>query len=216
MGAILSLKTHRAALILSLVVFVVVGAGAALAGTLTSQQAPSPESETTSVPTDLSSHLAVLTAAPSAAVSTFASADAEEKGGLEGSAGGAIFSQYGLNPALAREVAVGSQHLWLIPGRTGLGIHDFASGSGGATSVATALAGNLILDLHAGQNGVVGGGLVIGVAADGNSDVVVHDADGSSEKISVEHNVYVVTHPGAVSVELADGSGTEQSVEVPG
>ncbi len=82
--------------------------------------------------------------------------------------------------------------------------------------VITALAGNLILDLHAGQNGVVGGGLVIGVAADGNSDVVVHDADGSSEKVPVEHNVYVVTHPGAVSVELADGSGTEQSVEVPG
>jgi hypothetical protein len=216
-GTILGLKTNKiiAFIVGLLVLSGLTTAGIALAGGFSAQPAPSPAAQPATLPSELSAHFAALTEAPSAAVATFASADAEIKSRLEAVAEGAISSQYGLSASLAREVTYGSHHIWLIPGSTGIGFHDFGNGSGGGGPATDAVAGNIMLYVG-GENGTTGGSLVYGLAPNGNSHVIVHDADGSTESVSVENNVYIITHPGAVSVEVTDGTGSVQTVSVPG
>ncbi|HEY2768034.1 MAG TPA: hypothetical protein VGI76_07235 [Solirubrobacteraceae bacterium] len=218
MGAILGLhKPKVAALVVGLLILgAATTGGIALAGGFSAQPAPSPQPATATLPQELSTHFAALSDAPTADVSTFASADAESKSRIEASAGGTIASQYGLSASLAREVTYGKTHVWLIPGATGISLDDLETGTGAGGPIAHALAGTLITDVGGNENGITGGGTVYGIAPNGNSKVVVHDADGSTEDVPVEHNVYVITRPGSVSVEVADGAGKVQTVAVPG
>ncbi len=43
----------------------------------------------------------------------------------------------------------------------------------------------------------------------------MHDADGTTEDVPVENNVYIIRHPGAVSAEVIDASGQHTTVELP-
>lgn len=217
MGTILGLKNHK--LIAAILGLVVLGAaltdGIALATSHGAEPEPTPKTAT--VPTELSDHFAVLSESTTSGtgVTGVESADATTVTRLDESAEGPS-GQFGLNPSLARNVAYGSEHVWVIPGSTGVCVHDFETGSGVCGPTSHALSGNITLDVGGDENGATGGGTIYGLAPNGNSVVVVHDANGSTEDVSVRHNVYVITHPGAVTVELVDGAGQKQTVSLPG
>lgn len=217
-GTILGLKTQRIiALVVGLLVLSgIVTGGIALAGDLSAQPEPSLESAAATLSPELSAHFAALSETPGAEVTTIASADTEAKSRIKGAAEGAISSQFGLGASLAREVTYKSRHVWLIPGSTGIGFSDLETGTGAGGSIAKALEGEIITDVGGDENGITGGGTVYGIAPNGNSNIVVHDADGSTEEVPIEHNVYIITHPGAVSIELVDASGELQTITVPG
>lgn len=89
---------------------------------------------------------------------------------------------------------------------------DYEAGADGGScgSVAEALEGSIAIGIGAGDKTVV-----YGLVPNGNSQVVVHDADGATEDVPVENNVYIVRHPGAVSAEVIDASGQPTTVELP-
>jgi hypothetical protein len=194
----------------------VVGGGVALATTLSAQPEPTPAPKAATLPPELSAHFAALNEAESAGVAGIGRADAETKTLLNRGTQG-IGAQFGLNASLAREVRYGqSHHLWLVPGSTGVCIQDYESGSGVCGPISHAIIGDITTDVGGNENGVTGGGTIYGLAPNGNRVIVVHDANGSTESVPVEHNVYIITHPGAVSVELTDGAGKVQTVTLPG
>lgn len=202
MGTILKLRTHKRllpALALTILVVAIAG-GLAAGGVFASGKPPVPPAQTSSaVPAQLSEHFAVLNQAQSADVPS--SVQSVAVGANE---------QYGLNPSLAREAAYGpsTPAIWVIPGSQGICIHVMTEvPSGGCTSIKNALAGQLQIE--------VGGKTVYGLAPDGNPKVVVHDTDGSSESVSVEQNVYVISKGGdAQSVRLSDSAGQAQTINV--
>jgi hypothetical protein len=216
-GTILDLsKPKSTAVVVGLLLLVAAATGGiALAGGFSAQPAPSPEPATTTLPQALSANFAALSDAPSAGVTTLASADDESKGRIEATAEGGISSQFGLSANLAREVTYGKGHVWLIPGATGIFLDDLETGSGEGGPIADAVEGGIFTDVGGYEHGAKGSGTVYGIAPNGNSHVVVHDADGGTETVPVEHNVYIITHPGAVSVEVADSAGTIHSFPIP-
>lgn len=191
------------------------GGGVALAATQTAQPEPSAAPKADVVSSELSGHLAALRDSPGAGVAAIGAASPEITARLDRGTEG-IGAQYGLNVALAREVTYGVSHLWLVPGSAGLCLHDYETGTGVCGPIQDAIAGTVITDVGGNENGITGGGTVYGIAADGNAEVTVHDADGTTETVPVEHNVYIITHPGAVSVDVLDGSKKLQTVTVPG
>lgn len=189
--------------------------GIALAGDLSAQPAPTPASKASVLPAELAQHFAVLSEGTASGVASIGSAGVESQAAIEESSEG-INAQFGVSASLAREVAWGSQHVWVIPGSTGICIHDFETGSGVCGPTAHATAGDITLDVGGNENGITGGGTIYGLAPNGNQTVAVHDANGSTEDVPVEHNIYIINHPGAVSVDLVDGTGKRQTVELPG
>ena len=221
-GTILRLRTHKlVALILGVVVLgAIVTGGIALASSLTAQPAPSPAPKVAALPSAIAEHFAVLNeaATDSSGVASIESAGVDSKAvaDLEESQEG-INAQFGGDAALAREVTYGqSQHVWVVPGSNGICIHDFETGEGGCAPIADSVAGTLTIDVGGDENGIAGGGTIYGLAPNGNPMIVVHDADGSTEDVPVQHNVYIITHRGAVSIEVVDGSGELQKVALPG
>jgi hypothetical protein len=209
-------KPKTIALLLGLLALTaVVGGGVALATTLSAQPEPSPAPTAVTLPSELSAHFTALNAGVGAGVAGIDSADSETKSQLERATGG-ISAQFGLSVGLARDVTYQSHHVWLVPGSAGLCLRDFETGSGVCGPIKDAIAGTITLDVGGNENGIKGGGTIYGIAPNGNSQVVVHDANGSTEDVPVEHNVYIITHPGAVSVELTDGASKVQTVTLPG
>lgn len=135
----------------------------------------------------------------------------ETQRSLEGSAKG-LDAQFGLNPSLARRVRYGDAHLWVEPGSAGVCVIDYEPGAGGGScgSVADALEGSIAIGIGASDQAVV-----YGLVPNGNSQIVVHDADGTTEEVPVENNVYIIRHPGAVSAEVIDAGGQRTTVEPP-
>jgi len=204
------------ALLLCLVALAVVGGGVALAATLSAQPEPAPASPVATMPSELSAHFAALAdSVEGNGVADVGAASSEIKERLDRGTEG-IGAQYGLNTGLAREVTYQSHHVWLVPGSAGLCLHDYETGTGVCGPIKDAIAGTVITDVGGDEHGIAGGGTVYGIAANGNSQVVVHDANGSTEDVPVENNVYIITHTGAVSVEVTDGAGQVQTVAVPG
>ncbi len=161
------------------------------------------------MPSVLAAHFAALSTSESR-VSTGTGSTSRYAGrGLEPGAGG-IAAQFGLNPSLAREVTYGDSHVWIIPGGAGICVED-EKGGGGCGSIAQALEGSVAVGVGSGEGGVT----VYGLVPNGNSQVVVHDADGGSEDVPVEHNVYIINHSDAESAEVIDGSGKPQTIELP-
>jgi hypothetical protein len=176
-----------------------IGLGTGLAIATSSTTTPSRTPTAATVPQQLVDHLAVFRSGPSTEAEAAVNAMRNFAVGVN--------EQFGLNVALAR-LASNSQSvpLWVVPGGVGVCIFRADTGRGGCTSIANAMAGNLqILD----------GNTVYGLAPDGNPVVLVHKTDGSAEQVAVEHNVYVIEHAGAKSVDLTDGSGKGQHIEVP-
>jgi hypothetical protein len=219
-GRILNLKTHRiVTVVLGLLVLGAVTAGIAVAAGLVAQPEPVAAPKPLVLPTALAEHFAVLdeSGVGSADVASVGSPTVSSAtvSALTASSGG-INAQFGGSVSLAKEATYGqSQHVWLVPGSTGLCLHDLETGEGTCAPTADAIAGTLTLDVGGNERGIIGGGTIYGVAPNGNSVIVVHDANGSTEDVSVEHNVYIISHPGAVSVELIDGAGQTQSVTLP-
>lgn len=195
----------------------VVTGGIALAGDLAAQPAPPPAPKAAVLPAELAKNFAVLSEGTASGVASIGSPGVESKAAtaIEESSEG-INAQFGGSASLAREVTYGSQHVWVIPGSAGICIHDFETGSGACGPIAHAVTGDITLDVGGNENGIAGGGTIYGLAPDGNSMVLVHDANGSTENVPVEHNVYIIKHPGAVSVDLVNASGKQQSIELPG
>jgi hypothetical protein len=208
------------ALLLGLVTLAAVaGGGVALATTLSAQPEPPPAPKAATLPPELSAHFAALSEGVGRGVANIESANTETRTLLDRGTQG-IGAQFGLNASLAKEVTYGqSHHVWLVPGSAGICIQDYEGGeaAGGTCGpIADAVAGTVALDVGGNENGVTGGGTIYGLAPDGNRMIVVHDANGSSERVPVQHNVYIITHPGAVSVELTDGPGKVETVTLPG
>jgi hypothetical protein len=196
-GTILGLNNKR--LVLALATFALAGGGgiAVASGVLSSAPPVPPAPAATAISPQLTEHFAVLNG-PSADVP---SAILNVAVGLN--------EQFGLNPSLAREVTYSpsSPAIWVIPGSEGMCIHVMTKvESGGCTSLKNTLAGDLQVE--------IGGKTVYGVAPDGNSKVVVHNADGSTEDVAVEQNVYIISKPGAQSLDLTDGAGQTQTVTI--
>jgi hypothetical protein len=213
-------KPKLIALLLGLMALAgVVGGGVALATTLSAQPEPSPAPKAATLPPELSAHFAALNEVESAGVAGIGRADAETKTLLNRGTQG-IGAQFGLNASLAKRVTYSqSHHVWLVPGSAGICIQDYEGGeaAGGTCGpTADAVAGTVALDVGGDENGVQGGGTIYGLAPNGNRMIVVHDANGSTERVPVEHNVYIITHRGGVSVELADGAGKVKTVTLPG
>lgn len=186
-----------------------IGGGIAFGATVAAQSEPAPAQEAVAVPSALAAHFAAL-ASSEGSLSAGAGASRYAKRGLAPSARG-LTAQFGLNPGLAREVTYGDAHVWIVPGGAGVCIEGEGSG-GGCGSIAQALEGSVAV----GTGGEGEGGVTVyGLVPDGNSQVVVHNADGSSEDVPVEHNVYVIKHSTAVSAEVIDGSGKLQTIELP-
>ena len=176
-----------------------IGCGTGLAVATGTFSTPSPAPTAQAVPQQLVDHFAIFRSGPSTEAEAAASA-------LRNFASGAN-EQFGLNVALARRAANSkSLPFWVVPGTAGICIFRGDTGSGVCTSIANAMAGNLQLAV---------GSTVFGLAPDGNPAVAVHNADGSTEKVAVQQNAYVIEHPGAKSVDVVDGSGNVQSIEVP-
>lgn len=204
------------ALLLGLVALAaVVGGGVALAATLSAQPEPAPAPPVATMPSELSAHFVALADSAGDGVADIGAASSEIKERLDRGTEG-IGAQYGLNTGLAREVTYQSHHVWLVPGSAGLCLHDYETGTGVCGPIKDAIAGTVITDVGGDEHGITGGGTVYGIAANGNSQVVVHDANGSTEDVPVENNVYIITRTGAVSVEVTDGAGQVQTVTVPG
>lgn len=196
-GTILGLRKNRLTLVLAVLVLAAAGAVPASGVLASSKPAPPPAPASTAIPSELTEHFAVV----SGATADVPAAVRESNVGLN--------EQFGLNPSLAKEVSysVSSPAIWVIPGSQGICIHIMSEvGQGACTSLKNALAGNLQVE--------VGGKTVYGLAPDGNANVTVHDADGSTESVAVRQNVYIITKPGAQSLELADGAGQKQTVAV--
>lgn len=193
----------------------VVSGGVALATTLSSQPEPTPAPAAAAVPPELAAHFAALGGSVAGGVADISSATTETKDRLSHDTEG-IGAQFGLNVALAREVTYDQSHVWLIPGSAGICLHDVETGTGVCGPIEHALAGKTATDVGGDENGVTGGGTIYGIAPNGNPDIVVHDANGSTENVPVEHNVYIITHPGAVSIEIKDSAGELQTVTLPG
>lgn len=189
----------------------VVGGGVALGTNMSAQPEPPPAPKAATLSSQLSAHFAVLNAGAGADSTGIASASSETQNHLEGSAKG-LDEQFGLNPSLARRVIYGDAHLWVEPGSAGLCLMDYeAEAKGGSCgSVAEALEGSIAVGV-----GSTGSAVVYGLVPNGNSQVVVHDADGTTEDVPVENNVYIVRHPGAVSAEVIDAGGQPTTVELP-
>jgi hypothetical protein len=184
----------------------VVGGGVALGTSMSPQPEPPPAPKAATVSSQLSAHFAALDTGAG-----IASASSETQSHLEGSAKG-LDEQFGLNPSLARRVTYGDAHLWVEPGSAGLCLMDYeAEAKGGSCgSVAEALEGSIAVGV-----GSTGDAVVYGLVPNGNSQVVVHDADGTTEDVPVESNVYIIRHPGAVSAEVTDAGGQPTTVELP-
>jgi hypothetical protein len=213
-GTILGLRQHKLIALIAGVIALVAAVTGGIAAATSHNAEPAATPKTATVPAELAQHFAVLNSStPSPGVATVESLGNDQATttrldeSTEGPAG-----QFGLNSGLAKEVT--SEDVWVIPGSSGVCIHDFDTGSGVCGPISHALAGDITLDVG-GDESAAGGGTIYGLAPDGNSMVLVHDASGSTEDVAVEHNVYVINHPGAVSVDLIDGSGQSQNVRLP-
>lgn len=189
----------------------VVGGGVALGTSMSAQPEPSPAQKAATVSSQLAAHFAALDTGAGANSAGIASASSETQSHLEGSAKG-LNEQFGLNPSLARRVTYGDTHLWVEPGSAGLCLMDYEgeAKAGSCGSVAEALEGSIAVGV-----GSTGSAVVYGLVPNGNSQVVVHDADGTFEDVPVENNVYITRHPGAVSAEVIDAGGQHTTVELP-
>ena len=187
----------------------VIGGGVALGTSLSAQPEPSPAPKAATVPSQLSAHFAALATRAGADSAGIASASSETRSHLEGSDKG-LGAQFGLNPSLAKRVTYGDAHLWVEPGSAGLCVMDYEAGAGSCGSIAEALEGSIAVGV-----GSAGSTVVYGLVPNGNSQVAVHDADGTTEDVPVENNVYIISHPGAVSAEVIDGGGQPTTVELP-
>lgn len=219
MGKILNLTTRKLlVLVLGLVTLAAaVTGGIALATSNTSTPLPAPTA--TVVPPVLLEHFAVLneSGAGGTGVASIGSASVSSATvtALTETTEG-LNVQFGLNPSLAREAPYNtSQHVWVIPGSKGICLHDFETGQGSCGPISDAIAGTAQLDVGGGEHGVTGGGTIYGLVPNGNSMVVVHDANGSTEDVPVQHNVYIISRRGAVSVRLVNGAGQAQTITVP-
>jgi hypothetical protein len=196
-GTILGLGNKR--LVLALAILALAAGGAVLAGGVLASSEPQvpPAPVSNAVSAQLTDHFAVL-GAPTTDVPA---AIQDVNVGLN--------EKFGLNAGLAREVAYGpsAPAIWVIPGSQGMCIHVMTEvPQGGCTSVENALAGNLQIE--------VGGTTVYGVAPDGNSELLVHDTDGSTERVPVHQNVYVINKAGAQTLDLNNGAGQAVTVNV--
>jgi hypothetical protein len=200
------LKRRLVTALLGMIALVaVVGGGVALGTSMSAQPEPPPAPKAATVPSQLSAHFAALDAGAG-----IASASSETRSHLEDSARG-LDEQFGLNPSLARQVSYGDTHLWVEPGSAGMCVTDYEGAGGGSCgSVAEALEGSIAVGV-----GNTGDAVVYGLVPNGNSHVVVHDADGTTEDVHVENNVYIIHHPGAVSAEVIDAGGQHTTVELP-
>lgn len=214
MGTILGLRKPKLIAVIIGVIALAAAVTGGIAAATSHNAEPEATPKTATVPAELTQHFAVLNgSSPSPGVATVESLGndhataARLDESTEGPAG-----QFGLNSGLAKEVT--AQHVWVIPGSSGVCIHDFDTGSGVCGPISHALAGDITLDVG-GDESAAGGGTIYGLAPDGNSMVVAHDANGTTEDVAVEHNVYVISHPGAVSVDVVDGSGKTQNVNLP-
>jgi hypothetical protein len=197
-GTILGLRKTR--LILALAVLALAAGGGVLASGVFASSEPQvpPAPASTAISAQITEHFSVLNS-PSAADVPTGVKDVDV--GLN--------EQWGLNTSLAREVtyAPGTPAIWVIPGSTGICIHVMTEvGQGGCTSLKNALAGNLQIE--------VGGKTVYGVAPNGNSEVLVHDGDGSTERVAVHQNVYIISKAGAQSLDLTNGAGQPETVSI--
>jgi hypothetical protein len=187
----------------------VVGGGVALGTSMSAQPEPPPAPKTATVPSQLSAHFAALDTS-TAGSAGIASASSETQSHLESSAKG-LDEQFGLNPSLARRVSYGDAHLWVEPGSAGMCVTDYEGAGGGSCgSIAEALEGSIAVGV-----GNTGSVVVYGLVPNGNSQIVVHDADGTTEDVPVENNVYIIRHSGAVSAEVIDAGGQHTTVELP-
>lgn len=189
----------------------VVGGGVALGTNMSAQPEPQPAPKTATVPSQLSAHFAALDTGSGTDSAGIASASSETQNHLE-SSGKGLGAQFGLNSSLARRVSYGDAHLWVEPGSAGICLMDYeAEANGGSCgSIAEALEGSIAVGVGASDEAVV-----YGLVPNGNSQIVVHDANGSTEDVPVENNVYIIRHPGAVSAEVIDASGQTTTVELP-
>lgn len=184
----------------------VVGGGVAVGTNMSARPEPPPAPKTATVPSQLSAHFTALETGAG-----IASAGSETQSHLESSAEG-LSAQFGLNPSLARRVSYGDAHLWVEPGSAGMCLMDYEAGASGGScgSVAEALEGSIAVGIGARDKAVV-----YGLVPNGNSQVVVHDADGTTEDVPVENNVYIIRHPGAISADVIDAGGQPITVELP-
>lgn len=217
MGTILALKQHK--IILFVIGLLVLGGvatgGIAMAGGFSAQPEPAPAPKAATLPAELSAHFAALSDSVGNGIAGINGADSATKNQLEASTEG-ISAQFGVNASLAREVTYGQSHLWIVPGSVGICLQDLEAGAGVCGPISHAIAGKTATDVGGDEHGIVGGGTIYGLAPNGNSKIVVHDANGNTEDVPVEHNVYIITHPGAVSIEVVDSSGKLQTTTVPG
>jgi hypothetical protein len=118
-----------------------------------------------------------------------------------------IAAQSGMNMAQARFVAVGNG-VWVVPGTSQVCI---SSGGGGGCSSPTSGPGPSADDggLFVTQGPTVDQqDSIFGLAPDGNSTVRVGFANGSSQSVPVQDNVYAVQGPDPVSITLRTASGS--------
>lgn len=179
---------------------VVAGGGVAFGASQSAQPEPTPAARAATVPSQLSAHFAALSAGAGLASASSATRSKLERAGEGGNA------QFGLNGGLARRVAYGDSHLWIVPGSAGVCVDDFEARGGVCASIAQGLAGEVALG---------NAGNVVGLVPNGNSQVVVHYEDGSTEDVPVENNVYITGHPGPATAELTDATGQPRTVELP-
>lgn len=185
----------------------VVGGGVALGTSMSAQPEPPPAPKATAVSSQLSANFAALDTGAS-----IASASSETESHLESGAKG-LTEQFGLNPSLARQVSYEDAHLWVEPGSAGLCLMNYeGEGGGSCGSVAEALEGSIAVGVTPPHSTDT---VVYGLVPNGNSQIVVHDADGTTEDVAVENNVYIIRHPGAESAEVIDASGQRTTVELP-
>jgi hypothetical protein len=129
----------------------------------------------------------------------------------------------GVSLRLARSVAVPTSSLsagrvWVLPGNGALCLRVVDPGGGDAVACQTtdnAQAGMLVGSLQPTLSGS-GGAFVYGLAPDGVNQVTVTGANGSSQTVAVNDNVYATTISSAPqNVTLDDPDGQEVQVAAP-
>jgi len=208
----------------SIALVAILAAGGIVAGTALSQGASSTRnsaqlsassagSQPTSVSSELQQNFAVVRNAPAGDALPLPTNVASQLGDPTD----ATASEFGLDTAAARYVAVSSTFaVWVVPGTKGICIIKAHSASpAGASivcdSVASADAGTM--------RGMVippaGSGTVFGILPDTNTTVTVTARDGTSQQIPVVDNIYAVPAGDAQALLVRNAAGGELSLALP-